>query len=185
MVLHERAVIGAFLGGITWCSITLLMSYGSMNLTLTAHCVGHTIFGRGEPECFYSFDWHFKYYSYERAQVSSIVTIRPRNQETRHLLFDTGPKRPVRLHSGAIVAPRKFHGLSNAQQIFSIPECRAEYVAQFCDIGLLRLSLLTYVQFVCDQHSTEKQVVELCCSTRGVVLYGGCPERHSCFPGMP
>ena len=35
-------------------------------------------------------------------------------QEIRHLPFGTGPRRPVRLHSGAIVAPRKFHGVSTS-----------------------------------------------------------------------
>ena len=33
-----------------------------------------------------------------------------------------------------------------------------------------------------DKHPTGKQGVELCCSPRGVVLYGGCPERQPCLP---
>ena len=36
------------------------------------------LFGRGEPGCFHSFYWRFRFGSYERAQVSSIVTIRPK-----------------------------------------------------------------------------------------------------------
>ena len=47
--------------------------------------------------------------------------------------FGTGPTRPVRLHSGAIVASRKFHGISKALQVHGNPECRAEYGAQFYD----------------------------------------------------
>ena len=39
------------------------VSYATMNITFTAH----------------SFDWRFKFGSYEQAQVSSIATIRPRN----------------------------------------------------------------------------------------------------------
>ena len=31
------------------------MSYATMNITFTAHCVGRTFFARGEPECFHSF----------------------------------------------------------------------------------------------------------------------------------
>ena len=42
-----------------------------MNITFTAHCIGRTFFGRGKPGCFHSFDWRFKFGSYERAQVLS------------------------------------------------------------------------------------------------------------------
>ena len=53
------------------------VSYATMNVTFTAHSVGRTFFGRGEPGCFHSFDWCFKFGSFEQAQVSSIATIRP------------------------------------------------------------------------------------------------------------
>ena len=55
-------------------------------------------------------------------------------QASRHLPFDTGTTRPVRLHSDAIAASRKFHGVANALAVCSNPECRAECGAQFCDI---------------------------------------------------
>ena len=45
--------------------------YATMNINFTANCVGRTFFGRGEPGCFHSFDWRFKFVSY-------IATIRPR-----------------------------------------------------------------------------------------------------------
>ena len=82
------------------------------------------------------------------------------------------PTRPLQLHSGAIVAPRKFHRVSNALQVSGRVQCGA----QFCDI--LRLPLLIHPQSIGDQHPTGKQEVELCYSPRGVVLYGGCSERH-------
>ena len=52
-------------------------------------------------------------------------------QENSHLPFATGPTRSVRLHSGAIVAPRKFQGVFNAMQVCGNPECRAECGAEF------------------------------------------------------
>ena len=80
-------------------------------------------------------------------------------QESRLLPFGTGPIRPVRLHSDSIIAPRKFHGASNALQVDGNPECRAECGAQFYDI--LRLLLLTREHSFGDQHPTGKQRVEL------------------------
>ena len=130
------------LGGTEWCSITPSMSHA----TFTAHCVG-----RGEPGCFHSFDWRFMFGSYEWAQVSSITLVPPR--------------RPVRLHSGASVAPRKFHGVSNVLQVCGNSECGAQY----CDI--LRLLLLTHAQSIGYHHPTGKQGVELCCFPHGVILY--------------
>ena len=99
VVLQKHAVVDNIylcLGGTVWCSITSLVSY--------------TFFGRGELGCFHSFDWCFKIGSYEQTQVSSMVTI-------RHLSFGTGPTRSVRLHSSAIVAPWKFHEISNVLQV--------------------------------------------------------------------
>ena len=75
---HECRMKVVCLGGTEWCRITPSMSYTSMNIIFTAYCVGHTFFGWRELDCFHSFDWHFKFGSYEHAQVSSIVTIRPR-----------------------------------------------------------------------------------------------------------
>ena len=49
-----------------------------MNIAFTAHCVGCTLFRRGVPGFFHPFNWSFKFGSYERAQVSSIATIRPK-----------------------------------------------------------------------------------------------------------
>ncbi|PSN48536.1 hypothetical protein C0J52_05922 [Blattella germanica] len=54
-------------------------------------------------------------------------------------------------------------------------------VEQFCDI--LRLLLLTLAQSIGDQHPTRKQGVELCCSSRAVVLYGGYHSQHLCLLG--
>ena len=144
-----------------------------MNITFTAHCVGRTFFGRGEPGCFNSFDCRFKFGSYERAKVPSVATIRPRKSSLSLWYMSN---KACRLHNGAIVAPRKFHGVSNALQVCGNPECRAEYGAQFCDI--LRLPLLTHAQSIGNQHPEGKQGVELCCSPCGVILFGGCPERH-------
>ena len=79
------------------------------------------------------------------------------------------------LHSGTIVALRKFHGTSNALQFCGNPECRAK-----CDI--LPLPLLTHAKSIGYQHPTRKQWVKLCCSRRGVILYGDSPERHPCLP---
>ena len=68
-----------------------------------------------------------------------------------------------------------------ALQVCGNPEYHAECGAQFCDIPWV--PLLTHVQSIGDQHPTGKQGVAPCCSPRGVVLYGGCPERHPCLPG--
>ena len=149
-----------------------------MSITFTTHCEERILFGWGQPGCCNSYDWRFTFGSYVRAQVSSIATIHLK--KIRHLPFGTGPSRPVRLHSGAIVAPQQFHGVSNTLQVCGNSECRAECGAQFYDI--LRLSLLTNVQSIVDRPPTGKQGVELCCSPRGVVLYRGCPEWHPCLP---
>jgi len=39
----------------------------TVNIAFTLLCVGHTVFGRGEPGCFQSFDCRFKCGSYERS----------------------------------------------------------------------------------------------------------------------
>ena len=72
LVLQDRAAFTVCLEGTAWCSITPSVSHIRTNITLTAHCVGRTFFGRAEPGCFHSFDWRFKFDSYERAQVSTI-----------------------------------------------------------------------------------------------------------------
>ena len=143
------------------------MSYTTMNITFTEHYVGRTLFGRGEPGCFHSFDWLFKFGSYERAQVSSLWRF---VQESHHLVFGTSPTRTMRLHNGAIVAPWIFHGLSNALQVCGNRECYAECGAQFCDI--LRLPLLTHALPIGDQHPTGKEGVELYFSPHGVIHRG-------------
>ena len=56
--------------------------------------------------------------------------------------FGTSPTRPVRLHRGAIVTPRKFHGVSIALQVCGNPKCGA----QFCDI--LQLPILTHAHSI-------------------------------------
>ena len=68
-------------------------------------------------------------------------------EERHHLPFCTGLTRPVRLHCGAIAAPRKLYGVSNGN-----PECRAECGAEFYDI--LRLPLITHAQSIYEQHRT-------------------------------
>ena len=100
-------------------------------------------------------------------------------QESRHLPFGTGPARPVRLLSDAIVAPRKFHGVSNALQVYGNQECRAECGSHFCDI--FKLPLLIQAQSIGDHYPTGNQGVGLCCSPSGVVLYGipAFPERFN------
>ena len=80
----------------------------------------------------------FKFDSYEWAQQRFV-------QES-HLPFGSGPTRPVRLHSDAIVAPRKFHGVSNALQVCSNSKCRAECGVKFCVI--LRFPLIIYAQSI-------------------------------------
>ena len=79
VVLQECAVIAftVWLGRTAWCSINPTLSYATMNLTFTVHCAGSTFFGR-EQGCFHSFDWRFKFDSYQRAQGSTIATIRSR-----------------------------------------------------------------------------------------------------------
>ena len=52
VVLQKRAIVRSiyrYLGGTAWCIITPSLSYATMNITSTAHCVGRTFFGRGEP----------------------------------------------------------------------------------------------------------------------------------------
>ena len=66
------------LGSTVWCSVTSWMSYPTMNITFRAHFARRTFFRQGEPVCLQSFDWRFKFVSYERAQFPSIATIRPR-----------------------------------------------------------------------------------------------------------
>ena len=84
----------------TYC---LPVGYIRMNIIFTAHCVGCTFFGLGEPGCFHSFDWRFKFGSYGRAQVSSIATIRLR----------TSPL-SIWYRSKKARTALKFHGVSNA-----------------------------------------------------------------------
>ena len=81
VVLQKRSVVGSFtvcFGGTVWWSRIPSMSYATMNIAHTAHCIGYTFFARGEPGCFHSFDWRFKFGLYERAHVLSVVLIRPR-----------------------------------------------------------------------------------------------------------
>ena len=137
-----------------------------MNITFTAHCVRCYFFVRGELGCFYSICWHFNFDSYEQAQVLSkkVVT------------FSLVPVQQCLCDCTGSVAPHEFQRVSNALQVCGNPECHEECGAQFCDI--LRLPLLTHMQYIGDQHPTEKQRVELCCSPHEVV----CPERHPFFP---
>ena len=81
MITEETAVVGSVYClslrdiVVQYHSINVI---GTMNIAFTLLCVGRTFFGRGEPGCFHSFDCRFKCGSYERAQVSSRVTILPR-----------------------------------------------------------------------------------------------------------
>ena len=97
------------------------------------------------------------------------------SKKNSYLPFCTHPTRPLRLYSGAIVAPQKFHGISNALQVTQNVVQNVE--AQFCDI--LRLPLLPHAQSIGDQHPKGKQGVELYCSPGGLVLKGipAFPER--------
>ena len=92
-----------------------------------------------------------------------LATIRPKSQ---HLPFGASPTRPVLLQSGAIVAPRKFHSVSNTLQVCGKPECGA----QFCDI--LKLPLITHGQSIGDQQPTGSK--ELNCF--GFHVVSSCTE---------
>ena len=108
------------------------------------------------------------------AQVSFILMICPRKSSPSLWYCST---RPVQLYSDAIVAPRKFHGVSNALQVCSNPECRAECGVQFCDI--LQLPLLTH------RHSSvismQRGSKELNC----VVLHLGSSCMEVVLNGIP
>ena len=54
---------------------------------------------------------------------------------------------------------------------FAVTHNIVQNVEHSCDI--LRLPLITHAQSIGDKHSRGKQGVELFCSPRGVVLYGG------------
>ena len=147
VVLQEHAVVGSVYC-LSW-SYSVMQYYPINVIHHNEHHLHSTLcrahfFRRGEPGWFHSLYWCFKFRSYERTQISSIATISSRSY---HL-----PTRPVQLRNGDIVVHLKFHGVSNAQQICSNPECHAEGWAQFCDI--LRLPLLNHVQSISDQHPT-------------------------------
>ena len=145
---------------------------------LTANCVGHTFFGGGELGCFHSYDWHFKFGSYEWAHILSIATIRPR-KSSPSLSYGSNKACATAQRCHCCISEISW-GIQCAASLRFL-ECRTEYEAQFCDI--LRLLLLTHAQSIGNQHPTGKQGIELCCSPRGVVLYGGYSERHPCLPG--
>ena len=135
-----------------YCGLTFTpsVSYIIMNITFTAHCVGRTSFGREEPGCFHSFDWRFKFGSYEGAQVSFIAYIRPKKSSL--------PSGKIQQDLCDIIAVPLLHlgtfmGYPTCCSL-RYPECRAECGAQFCDIH--RLPLVTHPQSICDQHPTGK-----------------------------
>jgi len=79
MIMEEIAVVGSVYSLSLRDSVVQYHSINAtMNIAFTLLCVGRTVFGRGEPGCFHSFDCRFKCGSYERSQVSSRVTILPR-----------------------------------------------------------------------------------------------------------
>ena len=83
VLLQEYAVVGSIY--CLSCRYSMLHYYP---INVTCHSERHfhstlcrvwyTLFGLGEPGCFHSFDWHFKFGSYEQAKVLYIVTIHPR-----------------------------------------------------------------------------------------------------------
>ena len=72
---------------------------------------------------------HFKFGSYAWTQDLSIATICPRKSSPSLRYWLNKGTRPVWLHSSAIVAPWKFHEISNKLQECGNPECRAEWGA--------------------------------------------------------
>ena len=64
VVLQEGAVVGSIYrlplrySMVQYYSINVIHY---MNITFTAHCVGHTFYGCAEPGCFHSFHWGFKF----------------------------------------------------------------------------------------------------------------------------
>ena len=85
--------------------------------------------------------------------------------------------RAVRFHSGAIVAPRKFHVVYNAPQVCGNPEYRVECGALFCDI--LRLPLLPHAHSIGD--SIQRGRKDLNC----VVLHVGSSCTEAVLNGIP
>ena len=108
----------------------------------------------------------------------AIATICPK-MSSPSFLYQSN--KACRLHSGTIVALGNFMGYPKCWKRFRNPECRAECGAQFCDT--LRLPLFTRAHSISDHHPTGKQELDLCCSPRGIVLYGGCLGRHPCHLG--
>ena len=134
-----------------------------MNIIITAHCVGRTFFGRGETG-----------YFHHLIGVSSFVRMRERG--SRHLPFITVPTRPVRLHSGAIALPRKFHGYPTRCK-FAVTQNVVQNVEH---IFVPYSDFRSYSRAVHRRSASNRnQSSEFCYSPRGVVLYRGCPERHS------
>ena len=69
VVLQECAVEGSVYH-LRAAVLPSSVSYAIMSFTFTAQCVERTFFGWGEPGCFHSFVWSFKFDSYDRANVS-------------------------------------------------------------------------------------------------------------------
>ena len=139
-----------------------------MNIIFTAHCVGHTFFGRGEPGCFHSFDWLLEFGSYKRAQVSSTVMIHPRKSSVSFPLV------PIQQGLCYFIAVPLLH----LENFMGYPTRRSfavtQNVVQNVEPSFVTYSdpLLTQAQSICDQHPTRKQGVELYSSPCEVVLYG-------------
>ena len=87
---------------------------------------------------------------------------------------------PLRLHNGAILAPRNFHGIWNALQV-----CGNTMSFRMWSTILLHTPSSTANSRAVHRRSASnrKQGVKLCYSPHGIILYGYCPERHPCPPG--
>ena len=143
-----------------------------MNIIFIVHCVGRTFFGRGEPGYFHSFDWCFKFGSYEQVQVSSKKVVTFPLVPVQQGLWDC--IMVLLMHLG------NFMGYPTRCK-FAVTHNIVQNVERSF-VTYSRLQLLNHAQSICDQHPTGKQGVELCCSPREVVLYGGCPEGYPAFP---
>ena len=130
------------------------MSYALMNISFTAHCVGHTFFEWGEPGCFHSFDW-----------LSSLVHMsEPRFRPWRWFIHESVTFPLVQVQQGLCKWITVL--LLYLPNFMEYPMCCKFAVIQNVlqnvehSLDTLGLPLLTHTQSIGDQHPTGKQAVE-------------------------